>query len=227
VSLILEALKKLEREKPSADRGFLVMAHVPWAQGAGGRSRVGWLVGLGLVAGAVLLSAAWWTRGRNAPVSTSAPAAPISAPAAASPSVRPLPPALAFPPEPRPGAAGSLAPARPPLELTPRLAESPETPLAESPEAVPPAAPPDASSIEAPAIAPTETTAIESAPAPSTRLGSDLRLNAISQQDGRPVAVVNERLVREGDIFDGIRIVRIGETEVEVEVEGKRRILRF
>jgi CRP-like cAMP-binding protein len=57
--------------------------------------------------------------------------------------------------------------------------------------------------------------------------GVELRLNAISQQDGRPVAILNDRLVREGDIFDGIRVVRIGEAEVEVEVDGKRRIVRF
>ena len=57
--------------------------------------------------------------------------------------------------------------------------------------------------------------------------GLELRLNAISQQDGRPVAILNDRLVREGDIFDGIRVVRIGEAEVEVEVDGKRRIVRF
>jgi hypothetical protein len=55
----------------------------------------------------------------------------------------------------------------------------------------------------------------------------DLQLNAISQRDGRPVALINDHLVFEGDSFDGVRILRIGETEVEVEVRGKRRVLRF
>jgi hypothetical protein len=41
------------------------------------------------------------------------------------------------------------------------------------------------------------------------------------------VALVNDRLVFEGDSFDGVRIVRIGEAEVEVEVRGQRRVLRF
>jgi hypothetical protein len=41
------------------------------------------------------------------------------------------------------------------------------------------------------------------------------------------VAILNDRLVREGDLFDGIRVVRIGETEVEVEVNGQRRLVRF
>jgi hypothetical protein len=57
--------------------------------------------------------------------------------------------------------------------------------------------------------------------------GPELRLNAISRQDDRPVAILNDRLVREGDVFDGIRVIRIGETEVEVEVRGQRRVIRF
>jgi hypothetical protein len=52
-------------------------------------------------------------------------------------------------------------------------------------------------------------------------------LTAISQQDGRPVAILNDRLVREGDMFDGVRIVRIGEAEVEIEVEGQRSVVSF
>ncbi len=54
-----------------------------------------------------------------------------------------------------------------------------------------------------------------------------MRLNAITQQDGQPVAVLNDRVVREGDVFDGIHVIRIGEAEVEVEVNGKRRVIRF
>jgi len=55
----------------------------------------------------------------------------------------------------------------------------------------------------------------------------ELRLNAITQQDGRPVAVLNDRIVREGDSFDGIRVLRIGESEVEVEVHGERKVVKF
>ena len=51
--------------------------------------------------------------------------------------------------------------------------------------------------------------------------------DAITLRDGRPVALVNDRLVFEGDSFDGVRILRIGEAEVEVEVRGQRRVLRF
>jgi hypothetical protein len=54
-----------------------------------------------------------------------------------------------------------------------------------------------------------------------------LRLEAVSERDGRPVALVSGRLLREGDSFEGVRILRIGPTEVEVEVRGQRRTLRF
>ena len=41
------------------------------------------------------------------------------------------------------------------------------------------------------------------------------------------MALINDRLLFEGDSFDGIKVLRIGEAEVEVEVHGKRRVLRF
>lgn len=66
-----------------------------------------------------------------------------------------------------------------------------------------------------------------SAAAPGPAPARVLLLNAISEQGGVPIAVVNDRVVREGDRFDGIRVLRIGATEVEVEVDGARRILRF
>jgi hypothetical protein len=54
-----------------------------------------------------------------------------------------------------------------------------------------------------------------------------LQLQAIGERDGRPVAVIGGRLVREGDHYDGVTIVRIGADEVEIEVQGQRRTLRF
>jgi hypothetical protein len=46
-------------------------------------------------------------------------------------------------------------------------------------------------------------------------------------RDGQPIAVLSGRLVQEGDHFDGIRVLRIGAAEVEVEVHGRRRLIRF
>jgi hypothetical protein len=41
------------------------------------------------------------------------------------------------------------------------------------------------------------------------------------------VALINDRLVFEGDSFEGVKVLRIGEVEVELEVRGKRRVLKF
>ena len=57
--------------------------------------------------------------------------------------------------------------------------------------------------------------------------GTDLQLQAIGERDGKPVAVLSNRLVHEGDAFDGVTVVRIGADEVEIEVRGRRRVLRF
>jgi hypothetical protein len=89
-------------------------------------------------------------------------------------------------------------------------------PAVEEAKAPPPGAP--AAGAQAPAAA-SERSAVSGT--------DDLQLNAISQRDGRPLALINDHLVFEGDSFDGVKILRIGETEVEVEVRGKRRVLRF
>lgn len=207
MSLILEALKKLEREKQSPDRGFLVMAHVPWATAAAGRGgRRFWIVS-GLLAIALAALAVTLPRIGRAPAHPEpAPAAPV-APVAQAPLAGGPGPGDLRRLDPRPGAEG------------PGVSQVPVAPGVTAP---------------APRVAPWPTTdpsvrstPDEPPPSSTPAAGGELRLNAISQQDGRPVAILNERLVREGDVFDGIRVVRIGEAEVEVEVDGKRRIVRF
>jgi hypothetical protein len=180
VSLILDALKKLEHEKNARDPGVLVVGSVPWGE----RRRSRWPLALASC-GLVTLAAAgwWWLR--------STPHATTPAPASASP-----------------------APTRSPVLATSPTAPPPST-LA--PSSTDPAPPPRRLAV--PAL---EAAATETRPAPV-----DLSLNAITWRDGRPVALVNDRLVFEGDSFDGVKILHIGETEVEVEVRGQRRVLRF
>jgi MSHA biogenesis protein MshK len=174
VSLILEALKKVERERATPEqRGFLVLGPAAWSPSRPYVGMVLGMIGAALLAGGVVYL---FTR----------PDAPPSAavPRAAAPAVAPLPPPREMPPatvawEPPPVSA-----ARPrPSATTP-----PTTPAAPS---------------------------------------RVLVLNAISEQDGVPIAVIDDRVVREGDRFDGVRVVRIRATEVEVEVDGARRVLRF
>jgi hypothetical protein len=201
----LEALKKLERDKQAPDRGFLVVAHVPWATGATGRS---WWLGLTALLGiAGVVIAFLVLRGREA-----RPAPATAAPTVNSPDARVTPHstlgAAPSPPRATPRAAAPL----PRPDDVPASNDVPPTDDLPAPNAVPPtdAVPPG-----------------PSRPSPSPSGEVELRLNAITQQEGRPVAVLNDRVVREGDIFDGIHVIRIGEAEVEVEVNGKRRIVRF
>jgi len=194
VSLILEALRKLERDKDAPERGFVVMAHVPWAQGGRGRSRLVGIAVLTLAVAAGALALALWRGGPGK--RAGGDANPVASPPAVPPSGA--------------NTSGS-APARPAFESRALAIESlghvaPSPPVSPSPVA---------------------STSPSTAPMPPPTTAPELRLNAISRQDDQPVAVLNDRLVREGDAFDGIRVIRIGETEVEVEVRGQRRILTF
>lgn len=178
MSLILEALKKVERERVTPEqRGFLVLGPTAWAPA---RSHAGLIVGM--VAAALVAGGGVYLLTR---------------------------------------------PAASPLPSVPRTEDRAVAPLPQ-PEA-PPATtawePPPRSSAPRPRSAATPAPVNAGADAPAPR--RVLLLNAISEQDGVPIAVVNDRVVREGDRFDGIRVLRIGATEVEVEVDGARRILRF
>jgi hypothetical protein len=217
VSLILEALKKLERDKETPDRGFLVMAQMPWV-GEGRRlHRLLLAGGLVVVALVVLLGIRLFSR-PGAPRQPAAAGPAATAPAAPAPAAT-LPPALPEPPPPRAsGPAVSTAPL--PRYLPPAQRPAfPASPRAAAPQAPPSAAPAAAAPAVPPALAP-ET------PAAAARPG-ELRLEALSEQDGVAVAVINGQLVREGDRIGDATVVRIGAQEVEVDAGGRRRVLRF
>ena len=55
----------------------------------------------------------------------------------------------------------------------------------------------------------------------------ELRLTAISRQDGKPVAILNDTLVHEGDTLGAVKVLTIGVASIEVEVHGRRRTLAF
>jgi hypothetical protein len=216
VSLILDALRKLEREKSSHDPGVLVVGSVPWGE----RSRTGRLLlaasALVVVAGAVL--AGWLLRSNPAPQAAS----------------RPVVPAATSLPSPSASAVTSPTPQIAPSPL-PTEAPAPPIRLSHPPAGAgrAPAAAPRASEASAPAPVEDHDSASDAAPTPrhppSAAPGGseELRLSAISQRDGKPVALINDRLVFEGDSFDGVHVVHIGETEVEVEVKGQKKVLRF
>ena len=223
VSLILEALKKLEREKQSPDRGFLVMAHVPWARRRQGGALAGPGSGGSLLAIlAAALAVVFFPRGTCAGAAPpesgpraprgDGPGNPLASPGRRS-TARPSASEL----EPRPSAASPISAPRPAGAPSPRGAPQSCRSLGRATPGRGSAFHGGRGNARRPGTAPREG---------GTR-GPRLGLNAISRRDGHPVAILNERLVREGDIFDGILVVRIGEAEVEVEVGGKRRIVRF
>ncbi|HET7295328.1 MAG TPA: hypothetical protein VFM88_23115 [Vicinamibacteria bacterium] len=195
MSLILEALRKLEREKPAPERGVVVMT----AAALGERPRRGpWLwLSLGLAAGVAAAAAVLEWRRPPAPVAASPSPASVAAPTHAS---VPSPP------------VASLSPAPP---LASAFVPAPASTLGAAPAIAPP--PP----------APPLVAATPVAPSPSPAATPGLVLQAITVQDGRPVALISDRLLREGDEIEGVRIVRIGEAEVEIERGGERSFLRF
>ena len=227
MSLILEALKKLDREKQAPDRGLLVVGPAEWPTAPDSRPgvRVAAAIALALLAvGAAL----WVYGGRPSTVER-----------------RDMPPREVATREVAPGDTGPRDAAG--RHVSPRDA----APRADrSTNAAPSAAAPRAAALpalrEAPPRAPAAERAAAAEPEPSLdeprpdaapdsgarikepkRAAGVYQLQAISAQEGHPVAILNDRLVREGDSFDGVRVVRIGADEVEIEVAGRRRVLKF
>lgn len=125
----------------------------------------------------------------------------------------PLPSSRSLPPQAAAPAAASTASARPKgrAALPPPIFES--APFAAGAAAAA-AAPPRSAPVAAPAATPVPQTA--------------LVLQAISERDGRPVAMVNDRLVKEGDLIDGFRVVAIGSESVDiVRRDGRRETVHF
>ncbi len=193
MSLIFEALKKLEREKQAPERGILVVGPSQWA-GSGTRVRLGVvmagavaLVGLGVVIGALVRRPAQEpaTPAAGAPAAATAAPAPVTAPAAT----------LDL------GPAPASRPAAPAPVVAPRPDATPVTPRA-------------AATARPEAAKPQDLT---------------LTLQAVTEQDGVRVALINDRLMRVGDAFEGVKILSIaaGAVEVEIEATGERRVLSF
>jgi hypothetical protein len=220
VSLILEALRKLEREKQAAARpGFVV---VPAAQWEPGRSRLGPLLGIVFVAAVfgALGIGLYMGAARTARVRQQV-AAPVATPARA---VDPLP-APAAPIRATPPAVG--ADAAPAVRVTPALPVPPhvEAPLAEASPAPATLAPATSSpAVPEPAV---PEPAVAATPANPERPEPGFVLTAIGARDGRPVAVIDDRLVAEGDEYDGWKVLAIGAESVEILYRGERRVLRF
>jgi hypothetical protein len=228
VSFILDALKKLEREKDEREPGVVLVGPVPWGERDPRRRGAGLAVA-GAVLAVVLGGTFLWLRsGSESPaprtggegtagpsatvtpgptgpgISEANPTAPARARDGAKPEAPP-PPAVREPAPvdavtPTSATEGMASAQRPPSPLVPGDPLPPETPATSEPRDEP---------TKPAAVAP------------------EFRLTAISSRDGHPIALLNDRLVREGDRFGDITILEIGETSVEIEVNGKRQTVGF
>jgi len=216
MSLILDALRKLERDKQPRDPGVVVVGGVPW----GGRDpahRGRSLVVGGLLVAATVAGSAWlWSRAH-----VPAPSGAVRGPAGAPPEAAAAPPDAPATPADTP----DLAPPRTeaPAAIVPSAGPAPAARAPTTDE------PPAARPVDLPVSGETAASAAEPAreTAPSRPSPRRLVLTAISERDGRPVALLNDHLVHEGDSFDGVRVLRIRPTEVEVEVDGKTQVVGF
>lgn len=225
MSLVLEALKKLDREKGREERGFVVMAAAPWPARAAARWPM-WAA-LGMASAAVIV---FLVLRAERPVSP-LPAAPGVARAAGAPGVPAGSVAMAVP-QSAPAAATARAGAPAIDGRGAAAARRALTVAAPAPDVPAPAAPGSVlQPFHPPAVAAPSTVTppavAASAGTPAPPPDPVLRLQAISTRDGQPIAIVNDHLVRVGDEFDGVRILAIRGTEVDVDVHGRRTTLRF
>ena len=113
MSLILDALRKLEREKEGRAPGILVVGSVPWGETSRARRFV--LVGVAVVALALAVAVGWLLRPTQATPAAKAPPPAAEPTRAARPAATPALPTATPPPRGRrrPPALGSADPARP------------------------------------------------------------------------------------------------------------------
>lgn len=194
MSLILEALRKLEREAPSDEtrKTVVLLAPLPSGQAPqGDRRRWLWWLGAGLLLVGVALAL---TPVMRSPVR--------SRQSATGPTPTPVQPEEAAPPAPSVSSAAAVVP-------------------------MPPSAPP-LPAVQVPRLAPANPPAVARA-TPTAQASPKPRyvLSAIGERDGRPIAMLNDQLVHEGDRVDGAVVRRITEGAVEIEVDGRTVRLVF
>lgn len=74
-----------------------------------------------------------------------------------------------------------------------------------------------------------EEPAVPGTPAPAPlKVAASFVLQAISERDSHPIAIINEQLVKEGDLIGPVRVLKIGPDFVEVALPaGRSQIIRF
>jgi hypothetical protein len=220
VSLILEALRKLDRDRSTAEPGVVVVGAQPWPAAR----RAPRLALLALASGALLALGFWLGAHprKAAPAPTPSPGGELERTERQETGIEaPIGSHEAR----RTGARATLPPptVREALPATETTLTTPAQPEHPSRAKQLHAAPETDASVET-----ASPSAQDDIATPSRRTTGALpRLQAIGHRDSRPIAILEERVMGEGDEFDGVKVIQIGETTVEIEVSGQRHTLRF
>jgi hypothetical protein len=160
---------------------------------------------------------------------TTAPTAELSVVATVNPLTQQnwtqIPPAAPPDPVTPPPAASTPPPSAPPAEAKPSVAVGHNS----VPEAQPPSTPVAAPANPSPTAPPPVVAAPPRTPEPSVEPPSHdaYRLGGIIRSDKGAYALVNDRMVGEGDEIDGAKVVAIGQNSVELVKDGKKIVLRM
>ncbi|MFQ5790370.1 MAG: hypothetical protein ACE5JI_07830 [Acidobacteriota bacterium] len=236
MSFILDALKKLERQKQqeseSPDYAVMMEGGRRWGQTASRLVSGRWSIGLVALAALALSALALfrtWRRG----VSEAPPPLPtaesevlaghdLGVSTAPSPAIQP-PPAAQAPES---------------LPSVPSVTKEPGRPFGM--DRLDQARPPGTAEEEAEPVGPVRlvgrersrgqtagTALLETTPDEIPAGLPELVLQGTSVIDGRPIAVINYQRLFEGDLIEGAKIVKISDRVVELEFEGRRFVLRL
>ena len=202
MSLILEALRKLDRDKasPEARPTVVMMAPLPWGgTPAGSRRRVALVAAVAVFA--TIVVAAGFVVFFGLPGSTSPKPQATAVPAALSP---PSPSSTTAADQERSQSASAADRQRTEEDLPRAIELPPRPPIAVAPPVIEPSPTPQPSS-------------------PPPRFA----LSAIGERDGHPIAMINDQIVRVGDRIAGAEVTHIGPTSVDLLLDGQPIHLSF
>jgi hypothetical protein len=211
MSFILDALRKVDEESRRLDEPLPPVVAIERMR-VEKRSRRRHLMMMAAIAAVSAMATAWLLRPR--------PSTPPGISSAAAPPVVPMDPGAPPAPSPESRVVENAPPPSPP---TTEAIREPETSLEVVEEPSASEAPAEEERVE-PEAEPQPEEA--EAPAPLLEL-PQLVLQGTSVLAGRPVAVVSDRRVFEGDIIDGAVVIRISERLVELDFNGQRFTLTF
>ena len=211
MSLILDALKKLDRDKTAKRQGALNIASgILLQERSKRRLMLAPVAAVLFTAVAAVAVTYYWTGTPSLPPEVSQPAATGSTPAVqAAPAVPPVPPVVQQEPtvEPKPGPSaepGKQQTATPPPP-TAEVKKPVEKSRTRTPAAVEPVRAPEKNGDAAPSVRPA------------------LKVSGIVWQEDRPArrAFVNDVPVREGDMIKDVKVVEILPNNVRFSQDGK------